>query len=489
MKKTPQHFLQLLVIIFFFLSCSSIPDTRISGTIDYVGDAEFYIELTPLHYKYSIKDRIPLEVINNRFETNIAIESSQIVNLVIQDIKYPIYVEFGSDLNIDINRAKFPFEVAINGASSISNLAYQNFLKETQGLDAIILAEMDKFKVGERNTALAYSKKKLESAESNFKGTSFEPLFHKVVGEDLVLKLRAVEYSDRHISTYNTDIERQKVVDEAKSKGFFDLESLVAQRAGIRDFTHYYSRTFGIYDSLYRVFDTSLTEYDIKQLAYEELNEKRMQVISQIEERKAKAYAQLFIVAERIGEQPFAISEPTYETYINEYSEFTQYVEFITYFYNEIKSVSPGQPAIPFSISDRSGKIHTLEDYAGKFVLLDFWAGWCQPCLVEFPYMREIYKEYSRDDFEIVGISTEIDSLVWIDDLSRFKNPWPELYGGKGTNQETFKGYKGGGIPFYILLDPDGNIARYNDITPSFNLTEVLDSLLITYKTKTASLE
>ena len=130
MKKTPQHFLQLLVIIFFFLSCSSIPDTRISGTIDYVGDAEFYIELTPLHYKYSIKDRIPLEVINNRFETNIAIESSQIVNLVIQDIKYPIYVEFGSDLNIDINRAKFPFEVAINGASSISNLAYQNFLKE-----------------------------------------------------------------------------------------------------------------------------------------------------------------------------------------------------------------------------------------------------------------------------------------------------------------------------------------------------------------------
>ena len=51
------------------------------------------------------------------------------------------------------------------------------------------------------------------------------------------------------------------------------------------------------------------------------------------------------------------------------------------------------------------------------------------------------------------------------------------------------KGYKGGGIPFYILLDPDGNIARYNDITPSFNLTEVLDSLLITYKTKIASLE
>jgi len=489
MKKPFQYFLQTLIIIFFFLSCSSIPETRISGTIDYIGDAEFYIELPPLHYKYSIKDRIPLEVVNGRFETNINIESSQIVMLVIQDIQYPIYVELGSDLNIDINRAKFPFEVVIDGPSSISNLAYQSFLKETQGLDAIIITEMDKFKVGERNTALAYSRKKLESAESNFKDTSLQPLYHKVIGEDLVLKLRAVEYSARHNSTYNTNYERQKVVDEAKSKGFFVLESLVAQRAGIRDFTHYYSRTFGIYDSLYRVFDTSLTEYDIKQLAYDELDEKRMMVISQIEDRNAKAYAELFIVAERIGEQPFAISEPTYEAYINEYPEFTEYLEFITYFYNEIKSVSPGQPAIPFSISDISGKIHTLEDYSGKFVLLDFWAGWCQPCLVEFPYMREVYNEYSRDDFEIVGISTEVDSLVWIDDLTQFKNPWPELYGGKGTDQETFKGYKGGGIPFYILLDPDGNIARYNDITPSFNLTEVLDSLLITYKTKSASLE
>ncbi|MFV1885439.1 MAG: TlpA family protein disulfide reductase [Balneola sp.] len=348
---------------------------------------------------------------------------------------------------------------------------------------------MDKFKVGEKNTALAYSEMKLKSAKTHLENTPLEPLYFRVIGEDLVLKLRAVEYSARHISGYNTDQARKKVVNEAFNQDFFSLEVLKAQRAGIRDFSHYYSRTFGIYDSVMNTYQSALAEYDIKQVAYTELNKKRMQVIDLIEDRNAKAYAELFIVAERIGEQPISISEPTYFKYLDEYSDFPEYTKFITYFYNEIKSVSPGQPAIPFTLADRNAEVHTLDEYSGKFVLLDFWAGWCQPCLVEFPHMREIYSDYSRDELEILAISTEVDSLVWIQDIAKFKNPWPQLYGGDGMDQEMFKAYKGGGIPFYILVDPDGKISRYNDIRPSFNFTEVLDSLLLQYNQKTASLE
>lgn len=103
----------------------------------------------------------------------------------------------------------------------------------------------------------------------------------------------------------------------------------------------------------------------------------------------------------------------------------------------------------------------------------------CQPCLEEFSYMRDIYNSYKREELEIIGISTEVERSVWIQDIERFDNPWVQLYGGNGFNQETFKAYKGGGIPFYILIDPEGNIVRYNDMRPSFNFTEVLDSLLI----------
>lgn len=476
-------FLTLLISlsILISLSCKNQLITTISGNIDYLGDTEFYIEIPPLHYKYSPKERIPITINKDAFNTEIYINEAKIIWLVLQDYVYPIYAEPGQDLNIEIIRASFPYEVQVSGYETDYNRAYQEFLKETEGLDAVITAEMDKFKVGQRNSALAYSEMKLKSAEKHFKGTPLEPLYMKVIGEDLVLRLRAVEYSNRFISDYDVDSERQKVVTLALQKEFFTLSSLEEQRAGIRDFSHYYSRTFGIYDSVMNAYGTSLAEYDIKQVAYEELNKKRMQVIHVIEDRDARAYADMFIVAERIGEQPISISEPTYFEYLDEYKEYTEYTDFLTYFYSEIKSVSPGEPAIPFQIADRNGKVHTLDEYSGKFVLLDFWAGWCQPCLVEFPHLREIYSDHSRDEFEILGISTEVDSLVWIQDINRFENPWPQLYGGDGMDQETFKAYKGGGIPFYILVDPDGNIARYNDIRPSFNFTEVLDSLINQY--------
>lgn len=487
MKKTILTFSKLLIISLMFISCTSHSEVKISGTIDYIGSADFYIEIPPLHYKYSKKNRIPILVNNGTFETNINLNSPKIIQVVLQDIQYPLYVSPGQNLSLEIERAKFPFEVTINGPLINWNASYQTYIKETDGLDASIKAEMDKFKVGKKNSALAYSQIKLKSAEKNLKNTPLKPFYDKVIGEDLVLKLRAVEYSGRFIPSYNTNAERSKVIAEAKKKGFFELNTLKAQRAGIRDFTHYYSRTFGIYDSVMVEYGEVLAEYDIKNVAYSELNEKRMQVINQIEHKDAKAYAELFVVAERIGEQPFEISEPTYEEYLSKYPEFGEYIGFLTYFYNEIKSVSPGQPAIPFEIFDRSGVVHTLDKYSGKFILLDFWAGWCQPCLAEFSYMRDIYEKYSRNDLEILGISTEVDSLVWIQDITRFENPWPQLYGGDGMDQETFKAYKGGGIPFYILVDPDGNISRYNDIRPSFNFTEVLDSLLINYKNKTGS--
>lgn len=479
----------LLLFSITVISCQSPSTTKITGTIDYLGDVEFYIENEPLHYKYSVKDNYNFRFEGEEFSTEINITEPGLYWIVLQDVKYPLYIKPGTSLSIDITRSNFPFNVQVNGYEGDLALSYDNFLKETTDLDKVIKVEMDKFKVGLQNRALAYSQQKLDIARKYLSGTPFNSLYLKVIGEDLVLKLRAIEYSDRHISSFDAEKARSKVFAEATQNDFFSLESLTAQRAGIRDFTHYYSRTFGIYDSVLTEYQAELAEYDLKRIAYEELDKRRLEVIEYINEPKAKAYAEMFLVAERIGEQPFEISKPSYEKFLSEYQEYTEYTDFLTYFYSEIESVSPGKPAIPFSIPDRDGNLHTLDEYAGKFVLLDFWAGWCQPCLAEFSYMRDIYNKYSRDELEILAISTEVDRRVWIQDINKFKNPWPQLYGGNGVEQETFKAYKGGGIPFYILLDPDGNIARYNDIRPSFNFTEVLDNLILEHKTKSSSSE
>ena len=450
MKKNLVFFLMLISIL--HVNCVKNSDFKIKGNIDYLGTSNFFIELPPIHYKYSQKTRIPINVNNDFFSASINIDQPTIFWLVLQDVRYPMYAVPKKEMDINIIRADFPNKVKIQADHEHGNEAYQHYMKKTEGLDDSIKLEMDKFKMGLENRALALSAKKLELASVHLKNSPLHPIFMKIMGEDLVIKLRATEYSLRFIPGFDADKNRKKILEDAKSAGFFALESLLAQRAGIRDLTHYYSRTFGIYDSTLAQYETSLAEYDIKHLAYDELNKKRLEVLNYIDDEQAKAYAELFLLAERIGEQPIHIYEPSYQEYLQKYPGYPKYIEFATAFFNEIKSVSPGQPAIPFNIPDRKGAIHTLDEYKGKFVLLDFWAGWCQPCLAEFPYMNNLYEKYSRKELEILGISTEIDSLVWIDDITKFENPWPQLYGGDGTEQETFKAYKGGGFLFTYWL-------------------------------------
>jgi len=466
--------------LLLLISCERKKSTEmvVSGSIDYVGNATIKIAPIPLHYKYSPEEEFvvtPNE--DGSFSLNIAITDTDKLVFSIDDASFLLIADGDDDLNLVINRAAFPLEIDIMSKHSTDYTSYQTYLKETDGLDKRIEKEMNNYKAGLNNSAIELSKQKISIAETHLSETAFENLLAKAKGELVVNKIKSIEYRLNN-EDFNAKEERIAVLETAKNDGFFTLESLEAQRAGIRDVSHYYARTFGIYDSVTQDFGKELAEYDIKRIAYEELNEKRLQVLDYIEDKKALAYAKLFLVAERIGELELTVAEPSYRKYLNDYSEFTEYTDFLTYFYNEIKSVSPGEPAIPFSLVDENGVTHTLEDYKGKYVLLDFWAGWCQPCLDEFPVMREIYNDFSRENFEILGISTEIDRAVWETDIAKFQNPWPQLYGGNGFDQETFKAYKGGGIPFYILVGPDGNIVRYNDIRATFNLREVLNDLI-----------
>tara|TARA_R110002124_G_scaffold126919_2_gene286766 strand:+ start:1073 stop:2518 length:1446 start_codon:yes stop_codon:yes gene_type:complete len=469
-----------LSTVMLLTACTKISEKafNVSGSIDYLGDASLSISKIPLHYKYSPKeDFIVTPDDGGNFSVNIPLKDDSKFLFSIDDESFLLIADESDSLNMNINRASFPLKIVINSNNSADYVAYQEYLNSINGLDSRIEKEMNTYRDGLENSAIALSEEKVNLAKDHLSGTAYADLILKAKGELLVNKIKSIEYRLSN-KNFDADAERRLILNEAKDDGFFMRQSLEAQRAGIRDVTHYYARTFGIYDSVNIAQGKELSEYDIKKLAYEELNKKRLEVIDFIDERQARAYAKLFLVAERIGEIELTKATPSYRAYLNEYVDFPEYTRFLTYFYNEIKSVSPGEPAIPFSLVDENGNIHTQADYLGKYVLLDFWAGWCQPCLDEFPAMRDIYNDFSRENFEIVGISTEIDKSVWQDDIKRFKNPWPQLYGGNGFDQKTFKAYKGGGIPFYILIDPEGNIFRYNDIRATFNLRNVLNDLL-----------
>lgn len=69
--------------------------------------------------------------------------------------------------------------------------------------------------------------------------------------------------------------------------------------------------------------------------------------------------------------------------------------------------VKPGDTAPNFQLRDLEGRMVALSDLRGKVVLINFWATWCGPCRVEMPAMEQLYRDYSRNDFEILAVSTD----------------------------------------------------------------------------------
>jgi DsbE subfamily thiol:disulfide oxidoreductase len=103
--------------------------------------------------------------------------------------------------------------------------------------------------------------------------------------------------------------------------------------------------------------------------------------------------------------------------------------------------------------SDETGSI---ADYQGKWVLLNVWASWCDPCREEAPELERFYREHRGDDFEIVGIDTQDDQASAQEFIDEYGLTYPQLHDGSGDYADELKTT---GVPENYLIDPEGNVA------------------------------
>ena len=117
-----------------------------------------------------------------------------------------------------------------------------------------------------------------------------------------------------------------------------------------------------------------------------------------------------------------------------------------------------GEVLPAFSLEDRSGVVRTQEDYAGKYVVYDFWATWCPDCREDIPAMKDLYAKYG-DKVTFVGVSFDTDPEKLDAYVAENGIEWLQL-SDFVTKKESKVGeaFRVKWIPSMYLVDPDGKV-------------------------------
>ena len=157
--------------------------------------------------------------------------------------------------------------------------------------------------------------------------------------------------------------------------------------------------------------------------------------------------------------------------YMNNYNYIFVFILFSLSFNNEIpdsllsklKEVTQDiNTASDFTLqSVNADSIYTLSEMKNKVILINFWATWCGPCRMEIPDFNDLYKQYSREEFEILGISISDTADQLQNFLKAYKMDYPVLYGTQNQMQKIIIDYGGVySIPMSFLIAKNNEIKR-----------------------------
>ena len=140
--------------------------------------------------------------------------------------------------------------------------------------------------------------------------------------------------------------------------------------------------------------------------------------------------------------------------------------------------------AVPFELKDQYGKTHTLSEYKGKVIFLNFWATWCPPCRAEMPDIQKLYERSPKEGegaVIVLGVASpkrgnEKDEAGIKAFMDKNGYTYPVLMDARG---ELFSAYGIRAIPTTFMIDREGNVyGRVQGALSGENIDKVVKQTL-----------
>ncbi|TXK75074.1 TlpA disulfide reductase family protein [Mesonia sp. HuA40] len=174
---------------------------------------------------------------------------------------------------------------------------------------------------------------------------------------------------------------------------------------------------------------------------------------------------------------PFILFSIILLSYFNSAHSQSKVEEFLSL--SNLELIKEGQDVFEIKLPDKNGKEYNLNNLEGKYILINFWATWCAPCVKNLPFFENLVEKHKTDNIEFVFVSLDKTKEKWIKYISEKEMKGIQLFAPEGDKtrpicyflnriyleNDQIKSIEKG-IPRYVLIDPKGKIIR-NDLEKS----------------------